>query len=77
MCFSIVECDKKTKRTEIVESLLHDAMHSVDYIVARLYISVSLAGIPSKWLNISSDFFYHLVATLFHFFSHQNGLPIF
>jgi len=39
-------------------------MHSADYAVARcLSVSLSHAGILSKRLNLSSDFFHHRVAT--------------
>ena len=50
--------------------LPRDAMHSADYAVARcpsvcLFVCSSHAGILSKRLNISSNFFHHRVATTF------------
>ena len=53
-------------------TLTADTMHNADYVVARCHsVCLSHAGITSKRLNISSNFFHCRVATLFQFFRHH------
>ena len=61
----------------LVPFLPRDAMHRTDYAVARCpSVCPSHVGILPKWLNISSNFFYHRVAT-HPSFSTPNGMAIF
>ena len=49
--------------------LLKDTMHSVDYAVSRcLSVRLSHAGILSKWLDVSSNFFHQWVKMPFQSF---------